>query len=166
MRLSYPLWLKFRGELYGLIWQTEDNPETEYDDDCVLVDAGKIVWVRAAEDYQVVCSVYGLILEEGDGEVWNLDDVERLLELPASEEVCSQILNAWNLLGDIACTFSVDLEQRTKILDKCYDKLFYGNNLPGITPEGEDYRPYFSDVERRHVAALFDRGRELVAAHI
>lgn len=50
--------------------------------------------------------------------------------------------------------------------DKCYDKLFYGNNLPSVTPPGEHYSPHFDDHEQRVIHEILDRGRVILASHL
>ncbi|GEO97032.1 hypothetical protein [Kocuria turfanensis] len=37
---------------------------------------------------------HGLVLEGTEADRWNLDGLEQLLELPASEEICTRILHA------------------------------------------------------------------------
>lgn len=96
----------------------------------------------------------------------NLDGIEDLLQLPASDDTCTQLLNAWNLLDDIARSVKASLNDRGPKADKCYDKLFYGNNLPSITPPGEHYGPYFDDHEQRLISEILDRGRMILASHI
>lgn len=104
---------------------------------------------------------------EGDNdETQNLDGLEQLLQLPASDDICSQLLNAWNLFGDIARRVNASLDDRGSEADKCYDRLFYGNNLASITPPGEHYSPYFNTDEQRLITAILDRGRVLLASHL
>jgi hypothetical protein len=79
---------------------------------------------------------------------------------------CAQLLNAWNLLGDIARSVNASLDDRGPEADKCYDKLFYGNNLPSITPPGEHYGPYFDDHEQRVITEILDRGRVILASRL
>ncbi|MGL3806141.1 hypothetical protein ACSYDW_08600 [Paeniglutamicibacter sp. R2-26] len=167
MKISYPHWVQFRGQALGLVWQTDDGTqEVEGDTDGVLVDNDRVVVVRAPEEFSVVADQYGLSLEEDSGDVQKLDGLERLLELPTSDDLCAQVLNAWNLFDDIARSVGPALESRSPSLDTCYDKLFWGNNLESVTPAGEHYSPYFSDVERRLIADVLDRGRMIFAAHI
>ncbi|MDQ0276593.1 hypothetical protein QO003_000896 [Arthrobacter silviterrae] len=167
MKISYRHWVQFRGQALGLVWQTDDaTQEVEGDTDGVLVDNGRVVVVHAPEDFSVVAGRYGLRLEKDNDEVQNLDGLERLLDLPASDDICTQVLNAWNLLDDIARSVGRTPDPRSPEVDTCYDKLFWGNNLESVTPDGEHYSPYFSDEERRLIADVLDRGRRVLAAHI
>lgn len=167
MRISYPHWIHFRGQTLGIVWQTDDGTqEVDGDTDCVLVDDDRIVSVRTPEEFSPIARQHGLSLEEDAGAPQNLDGLERLLELPASAEICTQVLNAWNLYNDIARSVGATLEDRSQDVDRCYDKLFYGNNLESVTPAGEDYHPCFDGEERRLITQILNRGRTILAAHI
>jgi hypothetical protein len=74
----------------------------------------------------------------------------------ADTVICSEFLAAWNLFGDIArsCPRSgVNFTDRDSHLGAVYEKLFYGNNLPSVTPPGEHYAPEWS---RDEIAGLRD----------
>lgn len=167
MTFSYTLWIQFRGQRIGLVWQTEvGTSEVEGDTDCVLVQDGRIISVSTAVEYAAVAQQFDLELEDGTEELHNLDELERLLELPVSDEICDKLLNAWNLFGDIARSVGASLEDSGPETFKCYDKLFYGTNLERITPAGEHYSPDFTDEERLLIAEVFNRGRTILSARI
>ena len=135
MRLSYPVWVRFNGCDRALIWQTDDGTQvTEEDIDAVLVLDGRIVTAFTTEDLTTVAARHGLELKDSDGAVQVLDDVEELLELLASEEIRAQVLDAWNLFADIARSVSATLDDTGEAWQQCYDKLFFGNNLPQRHP--------------------------------
>jgi hypothetical protein len=164
--MSYPHWIQFQGQRLGLVWQTDDESGDEGDTDGVLVYKGQIVCARTQEDFSELARQHNLTLEPGNEEPQNLDGIEALLKLPASDDTCTQLLNAWNLLGDIARSVNASLDDRRPEADKCYDKLFYGNNLPSITPPGEYYSPYFDDHEQRVIGEILDRGRVILTSRL
>ena len=167
MKTSYQLWIRFGGRRLGLVWQTNDGTQAAEDDgDGVLVNNGRIVSVRTPEAFSIIAREYGLDLDEENTEPQNLDALERLLELPMSDDTCSRILNAWNLFNDIARSVGATLNDRSPDADRCYDKLFAGNNLDSITPSSDHYSPYFGDGERGLIAEILDRGRTILAAHV
>ena len=59
---------------------------------------------------------------------------------------CATLINAWNLLGDLphAENLFTWADVRAKGV---YDKLFFGCNLPAITPQGERYVPRWKASE-------------------
>ncbi|MFP3460851.1 hypothetical protein R5O87_08395 [Arthrobacter globiformis] len=148
------------------MWQTDDEAGDEGETDGVLAYNGQIVWARTEEEFSELASLHNLTLEAGNEEPQNLDGIEELLQLPASDDTCAQLLNAWNLLGDIARSVNASLDDRGSEADKCYDKLFYGNNLPSITPPGEHYSPYFDDHEQRVITEILDRGRVILKSRL
>lgn len=167
MRISYPHWVQFQGRGLGLVWQTDDGTEeTNEDTDGVLVDNGRIVSVRAPAEFSKVARDHGLDLEQDERAPQNLDGMEELLDLPMSDDICSQLLEAWNLFTDIARSVNATLDDRGAAASKCYDKLFFGNNLESITPVGEHYSPAFNEHERRVIREVLDRGRTILATHL
>ena len=68
----------------------------------------------------------------------------------SSIRTCSILLAGWNFIEDILFTFNLEQCRKalhTPVLNKAYDKLFYGNNLPAITPEGNEYQPLWLKEE-------------------
>lgn len=64
-----------------------------------------------------------------------------------SIEQCATILEGWNFLEDFCRTLSQDTKMpRSGGARSVYEKLFYGNNLPSVTPVGKCYEPMF-DVD-------------------
>ena len=89
---------------------------------------------------------------------------------------CKTLLDGWNFLEDIARTVNAPKNLRiyTKKgpIFKMYDKLFHGNNLRPVTPEGKEYWPIWTEAElrafrpalRELTNLLNDRAPELYAA--
>jgi hypothetical protein len=68
----------------------------------------------------------------------------------SSTKTCNTLLNGWNFIEDLIRTVGQKsdlLKLRNPVLDKIYDKVFYGNNLPSITPEGKIYHPVWTRKE-------------------
>ena len=73
----------------------------------------------------------------------DLDSIQRFIvgELYVD---CEQLLSAWNLFTDIANSTGekgLSFGRLDKLNNEIYDKLFWGNNLPAVTPEGEKFSP-------------------------
>jgi len=85
--------------------------------------------------------------------LWCADDLDANVN-------CEQVLNAWNLLTDIPRKPSipsafVDAERQQSML---YDKLFWGSNLPSMTPEGKHFEPSWSQQEVQVLKGLLASG--------
>jgi|GEM_PF-2464616 len=167
MRKSWPRWIVFRGVRRGLVWQSDDEPSTEGDTDSVLVDdGGRIVWVRTPRDLPGLAESYGLTLEEDAAEPVDLDGLEGLLTQPISDDSCNQLINAWNLLGDIARSVDASLDDRSAEVERCYYKLYRGLDMEFLTPSGERHAPRFKKSEKRLINEVFNRGRIILAARL
>lgn len=62
----------------------------------------------------------------------------------------SLFLDAWNFFEDLIHTFGLEQDFskfRTVHLDAVYEKIFWGCNLPAVTPEGKSYSPLWADNE-------------------
>jgi hypothetical protein len=77
---------------------------------------------------------------------------------PFSENAARELLDIWNTLDDVShslnkCIMPVDLFSKEDV-DNLYEKIFYGNNLPSVTPEGKKYSPLFDAKERSILRSL------------
>src|SRR5262245_484055 len=82
---------------------------------------------------------------------------------------CDEALAAWNLFGDVARSIhgaSGVFEGLDRQFGKIYEKLFWGNNLPSITPEGCHFDPEWSSEEITALAAVLGAGLEMFRASV
>jgi hypothetical protein len=77
---------------------------------------------------------------------------------------CEASLLAWNLFSDVSASVP-ELNHNFKALDSqfplIYNKLFWGNNMPSMTPEGERYLPEWSADEIQSLAQILASGLDL-----
>jgi hypothetical protein len=75
---------------------------------------------------------------------------------------CATLLGAWDLVEDLA-----EARGRPRptgaVRARVHEKLFWGCNLPSVTPSGEQYVPSWSRRERRVLRRVTERGSALVA---
>jgi len=75
-------------------------------------------------------------------------------------------LETWNALDDLAHSIgdtTFERISRAKYNDKLYQKIFYANELPAVTPKGEHYKAVLSKSETTHIKTLLhDRGTSLL----
>ena len=131
-----------------LIWFSNDS------DGVVVQDDGSMVSFRSQSDLDSYAKFRGLKLEPDEPSEFDFDSVERWLSrLDRGSIDCDLFLNAWNLFGDIASSNgNAAFQQSSRAAGRVYDKLFWGNNLPAVTPAGELYVPVWSerDVDELH----------------
>lgn len=72
-----------------------------------------------------------------------------------TQEFAEILLESWNALEDMSRSLGIEATSTvgdTKaLMQHVYDKVFYGNNLPSLTPKGHGYAPVFN---REELAAL------------
>jgi hypothetical protein len=134
----------------------------------VVLKDGIVPLFRTLRDLKVFASTEGLALEDEDPDDFllvNLDTVAhwlKLKQMKRSRRVdCPVFLNAWNLFEDFSHTVGANFDPNKGPLgpfddlsnagtkedldkgrtDKIYAKIFWGNNLPSLTPPVNSTRP-------------------------
>ncbi len=163
-KLHYKLLYRLDAEDRFLIWFSNEV-------DGVHVDAaGRIPTFRTDEEWQAYTSGHDLPLKLETPILHDLDVVAHLVKEPDGVMLdCSETLAAWNLFADLArsvpdggIVFAEADQSNTSI----YEKVFLGNNLPAITPEGKCYTPTWSDEEVTAIAELLQLGFDLFRSSI
>jgi len=154
--------LSWHGRRGFFIWLSNDH------DSVVLDGAGSIRLFDSLDSLSQFVLTEGLTLTEKDSSFWDFDRVLAWCSDPRPPVDCSNLLNAWNLLADIHASRGEtnDLLSHTDQRGQAvYEKLFYGCNLPAVTPEGQRFDPTWSVEECRSLAQLLRLGlAELEAA--
>ena len=75
------------------------------------------------------------------------------------------MLNAWNLLADIAFSIGFDLDDHGDAAFRVYEKLFAGTNLPAMTPPGRAYEPAWDADEAILLARILGDGLKQLRTH-
>ncbi len=143
-REYYKLWYRLDGEDAYLIWFTDEK-------DGVITDSnGKISNFQNTENLVQYAEGQNLSVDVEDAILYNLDAIAEWLMNNESEEVdCSNFIAAWNLFDDISRSVGSNFDGDHKLTKKIYEKLFWGNNLLSMTPEGKQYHPIWTKRELR-----------------
>jgi len=118
------------------IWRLDDI-------DGVIVDEnGAMLTFESCVEAEAYAQSQGIALKEAEPEFYDLDAIVDWITNPDPANVdCSRFNSAWNLFTDVAAStryaFDTDIPRTRKV----YDKLFWGCNLPAVTPEGCSYEP-------------------------
>jgi hypothetical protein len=78
--------------------------------------------------------------------VYDLEVIEVWCKSSDAIRDCLALLNAWNLFGDLRIGESLFRRADARMTGS-YDKLFFGCNLPAMTPPGEHYVPSWTASE-------------------
>lgn len=80
--------------------------------------------------------------------VYDVNQIVQIVLGTSALDPC-RILNFWNIAGDLANSTGIPYEgnQKDRLTNGIYDKLFCGNNLPAINTSGHIYVPQFTQEE-------------------
>ena len=97
----------------------------------------------------------------------DLDAIVSWLRRPLLGDIdCDNVLSVWNLFGDLARSVGGSFDRDHKRSRRIYEKLFWGNNLPAVTPPGKHYTPIWSDEERLILQEILKEGLLLFRRHV
>lgn len=108
------------------------------------------------QDLLLVAKQHNLEMSDQEVDYFDISDALALLnkmqpDQQLSTKLCKILLDSMNILEDMAKALSIPVGiptvEENKKLDVVYDKIFWGNNLPSVTPEGKSYHPLFLSDE-------------------
>jgi hypothetical protein len=154
----FPLLYRLQGEERYLIWISNEKDFVAIDSSGFVPSFRDLISLREYADLKH----YGLETEEPI--LHDLDWVAAWRMTPGEPVKCVEALAAWNLFSDVSGSVprqgfafkSLDSQFPT-----IYKKLFHGNNLPSLTPEGEQYTPEWSADELGSLAEVLTAGLDL-----
>ena len=152
----YPLILE--GKQLHLLWRDGDDGPDEVlveDDGCIALYSSEALARDAAPEGDEVAT-------ESGRETLDLDKLSAWCRRPVAETVdCHLVLDAWNLFSDVP---DIRNDPSFRALEmganKQYEKVFFGCNLPAVTPEGEHYVPTWSEAEIQKIRDVLVAGFE------
>ncbi len=139
----YPYVVHYKSKDIYLLWQTS------YEGDCFLLsDKKKIFLSDNKEEVDAFMENIDRTLNwQEAGEI----DLELFFScvkkiapgISTSEEENSILIDGWNFLDDIYSTLESEVGSLlfNETLNRAYNKIFYGNNLPSVTPDNCKYEP-------------------------
>ncbi len=154
----FPLLYRLRSSERYLIWISDEL-------DSLAVDSGGFVPSFAdVVSLRQYANLHHYNLEIEKPVLHDLDWVAARRMSPATPIDCQEALAAWNLFGDIAVSIpsrGISFKELKSQSFEIYDKLFWGNNLPAVTPKGERYIPEWSPDELGTLSQILTAGLEL-----
>lgn len=76
------------------------------------------------------------------------------------------LLMAWNLFTDLAASVNGEFDPECQQTQQIYEKLFWGNHLPAVTPPDNHSTPLWSDEELLLIRDVLARGLALFRKHV
>lgn len=145
----YPFSVESQGRHIILIWFSDDSG------DRFLKDGNDLLAGATKDSINQKLEKRARFVEWPALAILNIDELFDSLEEVSHSHISDEIqnslfLNGWNFFEDLVRTFSLEgdfLEYRAPCLDKVYDKIFWGCNLPAVTPAGKSYSPLWTNEE-------------------
>ncbi len=133
-----------------------------------LDDQGMIIAFGSRDELLSYASEHSILLETSESTPIDLDAIQFWLANPTAKTINPpNVLNAWNLFGDLRSA----IEQRnTDPVDvqylRVYDKVFWANNLPSMTPEGKQYVPRWTSRDISDLSAALSPALKLFESRL
>ncbi len=153
----FPLAYRLDGRTRYLLWY-DDTPER------LLLDAaGCIASYGTLTEVVEQAELLHLALQMEPPILHDLDRLAaQLVVLRPSTIACAPLLEAWNLFDAVGASLRWSrFDPQSSRTQKLYEKLFWGSNLPAVTPAGEQYRPIWSLREVRQLRIVLFDGLQL-----
>jgi hypothetical protein len=141
-----------------LIWYSDESDGIVLGEDKKLLTFSNQKLLRSfAEKQKIKLQKVGAALH-------NMDIVQTWLWNPTRRIDCFEFLLAWNLFTDVSTSLNENFKGNRKsiIRNMVYDKLFFGNNLPSITPVGKKYFPKWSLIEIAVLSSILKDGLRIL----
>lgn len=156
----YPLFYQLNKKRRYLIWIPSETDGVE------VSTQGFIPSFPDIKSLRRYAQTKGYIVEREKPILHNLDRIVLWLKNSNTPVDCKDVLAAWNLFSDIAASFprrSSAFKKIDKKFPNIYEKMFWGNNLPSVTPKGKSYEPIWSTAELKAIGRLMNCGLDLFA---
>jgi hypothetical protein len=153
LREYYACSVRIRGEDIHVLWFTNDMDGLE------RTDSGSIRHFDDLDQVRAYCVANEIDLST-PATKYDLDQILLWSRSPIEPLNCPEVLNTWNFLMDAqqASDSNELLQHADRRAGGIYDKLFFGSNLPSVTPEGQEYQPAWSVDELQTLSSLLTRG--------
>jgi hypothetical protein len=148
-------WYRLKGEDRYLVWITNESESVAVDCDGFIPSSASLA------DLREYAKLNHCELETAEPILHDLDWVALWTASPRRRVDCKKALAAWNLFGDVTNSIGdrgAAYKRLDASLNTIYRKLFWGNNLPSMTPEGEHFTPKWTPDEIRSMAKLLEAG--------
>jgi hypothetical protein len=157
----FPLLYRLEAEDRYLIWISNEK------DFVVVGPEGLVPTFKHMASVQAYADLNNYSLEREEPILHDLDWVATWTKAPDAPVDCRKALAAWNLFSDVAKSISergISFDRLDSQFPGVYDKLFWGNNLPSVTPSGRHYEPAWSQDELAALTEVLSAGLAMFAS--
>lgn len=156
-REYYIYWYRFDNKDGYLIWFS-----TAESDGFIVDNEGFIPSFENIENLLLLAENLAIKVEVDEPNFFDLDIVQNWLK-NSDEKIndYNPFLNAWNLFDDISNSSNGNFDKNRIFSNNIYEKIFWGCNLPAMTPEGESFTPGWTKKELKIIRETLSFGFQM-----
>ena len=164
----YALWCRLDNRDGYLIWMTD--LERTAKDAILLDDEERVLLFGDPRSLKEYAAAVGFSLVEEQTTLFDLDWAAHWVLEPSAETVdCTKAIDAWNLFLDVWYSVKHRRDEFRNVAEPnrpVYDKLFFGNNLPAITPVEKVYTSIWSEEEVHALRSVLASGLDMFRSNL
>lgn len=140
-----------------LIWYTDEN------DGVIIETDGRVPVFGDVEKLLSYASENSIKFIDTEPTFEDLDVIRDWIEEGAQGPIdCNAFLGAWNVFADISQSTGGNFDSDKDFTLNIYNKLFWGCNLPALTPPGKHLTPEWGEVELKTISLVMTEGIEMI----
>ena len=152
----YSLIFIIKKKEYFCIWYSDEK-------DGFIKESNQIIFFDNNEQLNEYATSKNINIEKGIT-ILNIDNATNWLSLDQKNIDCKYFLDFWNIITDLANSVGIEFHGNSDkaIVNEIYNKLFYGNNIPVVKGDGEEFIPDWSTEEMNELSDIITDGIALI----
>ena len=149
MTLYYKVAFIYKTRYLYTLWYTNDV-------DGLLNENKEMKYFNNENELNNYCVNKKINIEPDSIVLYNIDEINKTKSDIYVNINCEYILNLWNITADIAETIGITFYGNENKITNIYNKVFYGNNLPSLRGDNEEYIPSWNKKEINILIKVLD----------
>lgn len=160
IREYYAYWYRLNDKEAFLIWYSNEK------DGFVVNEAGFIPTFESKDDLKNYADKIQIVVDLNDPNLIELDSVKNWLNDGGKIKDYNLFLDVWNLFEDISVSTHGNFDNDKEVTNDLYDRIFWGCNIPAVTPEGESFTPTWTKKELKIIRETLSFGFKMFQENI
>ena len=136
-------------------------------DGVLIGDNGLLQVFRSQSEAEEQARTLNLVLSKEKSAFYDMNRITDWVASPSAATLdCPALLDAWNMFRDISASTETSFDSDENETLPIYNKLFWGCNLPAMTPSGEHYEPIWDTQEIQLLVHLMQSGLQMFRRNI
>ena len=154
-REYYVYWYRLDNKDAYLIWFSNEK------DGFTVDENGFIPSFTNVKDLQDFASEMKITVDVENPNLIELDSIKDWLNDCGKIKDYNPFLNAWNLFEDISVSTNGNFDKNKEETNDIYNRIFWGCNIPAMTPEGESFTPTWTKKELKIIRETLNFGFQM-----